>query len=124
VPAYQTEHEVSAAAHPIMYANKVAGCLLVSCTQPRYFVSPNRMALISDYAQLIALAFTPEQFYPLEWIELQVMPPIEEQQRLLVTLQPRIRHMLQEAVATSRLLRRDEAEQLAWQQIEEELLHL
>ena len=64
LPAYQTENEVSALAHPIMYANLIAGCLLLSSTQPNYFLSESRLALISDYAQLIALAFGPEQFVP------------------------------------------------------------
>ncbi len=123
LPAYQMEYEISAAAHPIMYTNRVAGCLLVSSTQPNYFDSLNRLALIADYAQLISLAFLPEQFYPLEWIELQVMPPPGVQRQKFATLQHRIKEMLQEAFATSHLLRRDEAEQLAWQQIEEELLH-
>jgi GAF domain len=123
LPAYQTEYEVSAAAHPIMYTNRVAGCLLVSSTQPNHFDSPSRLALIADYAQLIALAFLPEQFYSLEWIELQVMPSLVEQRQKFATLQHRIKQMLQEAFVTSHLLRRDEAEQLAWQQIEEELLH-
>ncbi len=124
LPAYQTEYEVSAAAHPIMYANRVAGCLLVSSTQPRYFVSPARLALIADYAQLIALAFCPQQFYPLEWIELHMMPPLAVQRQLLVSLQQRIMQMLKEAFAASRSLTRDEAEQLAWQQMEEELIEL
>jgi GAF domain-containing protein len=124
LPAYQTEYEVSAAAHPILYANRVAGCLLVSSTQPSYFVSPARLALIADYAQLIALAFRPQQFYPLEWIELQVMPPLPVQRQLFATLQQRITQMLKEAFAASRSLTRDEAEQLAWQQIEEELIQL
>jgi hypothetical protein len=123
LPAYQTEYEISAAAHPIMYTNRVAGCLLVSSTQPNYFDSPSRMALIADYAQLIALAFLTEQFYPLEWIELQIMPSLAVQRQKFVTLQARIKQLLQEAFASSRLLRREEAEQLAWQQIEEELLH-
>jgi hypothetical protein len=124
LPAYQTEYEVSAAAHPIMYANRVAGCLLVSSTQPKYFVSPACMALIADYAQLIALAFRPQQFYPLEGIELHIMPPLPVQRQLLVTLQQRIMQMLKEAFADSRSLSRDEAEQLAWQQMEEELIQL
>jgi GAF domain-containing protein len=124
LPAYQTEYEVSAAAHPIMYANRVAGCLLVSSTQPKYFDSPNRLALIADYAQLIALAFTPQQFYPVEWVELQMMPPLAVQRQLFATLQHRTQRILQEAFATSHSLSREEAEQLAWQQLEEELLHL
>lgn len=124
LPAYQTEYEISAAAHPIMYTNRVAGCLLVSSTQARYFTSSARMALIADYARLISLAFTPQQFYPPEWIDLRIMPPLPVQQRLLVTLQRRITQMMQEASAASHLLTRSEAEQLAWQQIEEELIQL
>jgi hypothetical protein len=124
LPAYQTEYEVSAAAHPILYANRVVGCLLVSSTQPSYFVSPSRQALLADYAQLIALAFRPQQFYPLEWINLQVMPPLPAQRQLFATLQQRIKQILNEAFAASRSLTRDEAEQQAWQQIEEELIHL
>ena len=124
LPAYQTEHEVSAAAHPIMYANRVAGCLLVSSTQPEYFVSAAHLALIADYAQLIALAFNPQQFYPLEWINLLVMPPLAVQRRLFATLRHRITQMMKEAFTASRSLTPDEAEQLAWQQIEEELLQL
>jgi hypothetical protein len=46
------------------------------------------------------------------------------QRQLLVSLQQRIMQMLKEALAASRSLTRDEAEQLAWQQIEEELIHL
>ncbi|HEX6557673.1 MAG TPA: GAF domain-containing protein [Ktedonobacteraceae bacterium] len=124
LPAYQTEYEISAAAHPIMYTNQVAGCLLISSTQPRYFASPARLALIADYAQLIALAFTPQQFYPSEWFNLRIMPPLPVQRQLLATLQRRITKIMQEAAATSRLLTRAEAEQLAWQQIEEEFIHL
>jgi hypothetical protein len=124
LPAYQMEYEISAAAHPIMYTDRVAGCLLLSSTQPRYFASPARLALIADYAQLIALAFTPQQFYPPEWIDLRVMPPLAVQQQLLVTLQRRITQMMQEASAASRLVTRGDAEKLAWQQIEEELIQL
>jgi hypothetical protein len=124
LPAYQTKYEVSATAHPILYTNRVAGCLLVSSTQPRYFASLTRQALIADYAQLLSLAFTEQQFYPPEWIDLRIMPPFPTQQRLLVTLQQRITQMMQETSAPSHSLRRNEAEQLAWQQIEEELLQL
>jgi hypothetical protein len=100
----------------------VAGCLLISSTQASYFASPARQALIADYARLIALAFTQEQFYPLEWINLRVMPPLVEQRRLLITLPRRIPRIIQEASSNSRLIARSEAEQLAWQQVEEELI--
>jgi hypothetical protein len=44
LPAYQVEHEVSAVACPIMYACRVAGCLLLSSTQLDYFAPEARLA--------------------------------------------------------------------------------
>jgi len=76
---HQFENEQSTAAHPIFYAGKTAGCLLVSSTEPGYFASPNRLSLIADYAHLMALAFDPEDFVDARRIELRVMPPHSEQ---------------------------------------------
>jgi len=124
LPAYQVEYEVSALAHPLVYTNRVAGCLLLSSTAPNYFLSPARLSLIADYAQLIALAFTPEQFVPVEQIELQLMPTAERQRELFATFQQRIIVVMKEALNTNRLITRIEAEQLVWQQLEEELIHI
>ena len=124
VPAYQAEHEVSAIAHPIMYTNRVAGCLLLSSTQPSYFASPALRSLIADYTQLIALAFTPESFYPLEQIELQVMPPLEQQQANFTTFQQRVTALMRDAYNNSRPLTREQSELQVWQQLEEELLYV
>jgi hypothetical protein len=124
LPAYQVEHEVSALAHPLLYTNRVAGCLLLSSTEPNYFLSPSRLSLIADYAQLVALAFTPEQFVPPEQIELQLMPTAERQRELFATFQQRIIVVMKEALNTNRLITRIEAEQLVWQQLEEELIHI
>jgi len=123
LPAYQLEHEVSAVAHPILYANMVAGCLLLSSTQPKYFLSASRLSLIADYAQLIALAFTPEQFVLPEQIELRLMPTAEQQHRLFVTFQQRILEVMKKSLNAGRAVTRMEAEQIVWQQFEEELIH-
>lgn len=123
VPAYQAEHEVSAIAHPITYANRIAGCLLLSSTQPRYFAPAKMRSLVSDYTQLIALAFTPEAFYPLEQIELQIMPPLERQRASFVNFQQRVIALMRDAYNSSRPLAREQAEVLVWQQLEEELLY-
>ena len=123
LPAYQTEYEVSASAHSIMYTNHVAGCLLVSSTQPNYFLSQARLSLISDFTQLISLAFTPEQFYPLDSIELRIMPSLEVQRDLFATFQRRITMLMKESLNTSHPLTRFEAEQAVWKQFEEELIH-
>src|SRR5207249_2778087 len=123
LPAYQTEYEVSAIAHPIMYANHIAGCLLLSSTQPNYFLSESRLSLISDYAQLIALAFRPEQFVPPESIELRLMPPVEMQRKLFATFQQCIIRVMKESLNTGHPIALVEAEQIVWQQFEEELIH-
>jgi transcriptional regulator with XRE-family HTH domain len=123
LPAYQTEYEVSALAHPVLYANRVAGCLLLSSTQPNYFLSPSRRSLIADYAQLIALAFTPEEFVPPEQIALQLMPPAQVQYELFATFHQRIIEQMRASANTKRIVTHMEAEQLVWQQLEEELIH-
>ena len=110
---------MSALASPILYTNMVAGCLLLSSTQPNYFMSESRLVLISDYAQLIALAFHPEQFVPPERIELRLMPPVVTQRELFATFPQRV---ITEMKSCN--IARAEAEQLVWQQIEKELIHI
>ncbi len=58
LPAYQTEHEVSAIASPILYAHRVAGCLLISSTQVGYFLPEARRTLIHGYTHLLAVMAT------------------------------------------------------------------
>src|SRR5260370_2150874 len=74
LPANQADHEVSAATHPIMFSGRIAGCVLISSTQPNYFLSPSRLALISKYANLIAVAFDPAAFCKPEEIALLPIP--------------------------------------------------
>lgn len=124
LPAYQVEHEVSAAAVPIMYTGLVAGCLLVSSTRAGYFRPEARLSLVKDYAQLIVLAFTPQQFYSSQQIQLQMMPSVTEQRACFATLQERITALMKEAIDTASPLSRAQAEEIVWEQIEEELLHL
>src|SRR5260370_5182117 len=123
VPAYQTEHEVSAAACPIMYSNRVAGCLLLSSTKPKYFLSETRHFLIQGYTNLLALAFEPEEFYPPECIDLSIMPSLEMQQPYLVGFRQRVVSILRDEGNVQQPLTVTQAEQMAWQQIEEILLH-
>jgi hypothetical protein len=122
VPAYQTEYEVSATAHPIMYANRIAGCLLLSSTQPRYFLSLSRFLLIHGYTNLLALAFEPEEFYRPELIELYMMPPLEVQKSYFARFRQRVLVLLKESSSSEHPLTSVQAEQVVWQQLEEELL--
>jgi len=121
-PARHVEYEISAIAHPILYTNRTAGCLLVSSTQPNYFQHPIRRLLIGDYAQLIAQAFIPKQFYAQEQINLHMMPPGAVQRAAVVTFQQRVRYLLKTSFATSHPLTRDKASQIVWEQIAEELM--
>lgn len=120
-PAHWIAGEESAAAHPIIRAGRIAGCLLVSCSQPHYFLQ-SRLDLIESYAHLLTLAFAPEEFYEFEQIALKVMPPYEQQKRVLSTFRQRISDMMRQAASKQQSLNFREAERLVWQQIEEELL--
>jgi len=124
LPAYQTGHEVSAIASPILFANRIAGCLLLSSTQRNYFLSQARQALVLGYTRLIALAFEREEFYPSTLIDLRVMPSLEVQRELFVGFQQRVHTIMRESSNRQHLLAFQEAEQLAWQQIEEELIDM
>jgi hypothetical protein len=117
-PIYWVEWEESVMAQPILRADRVAGCLLVSCTQPNYFLSPVRRALIQSYAELLSIAFDARDFYELRNIELEDMPPFEVQRPYIYSFHSKVSQIMHECHVS--LL---EAEQLAWKRIETELLH-
>jgi hypothetical protein len=122
LPAYQAEHEVSAIAWPILFATRIAGCLLLSSRQSGYFASEGRRLLISDYAHLLALAFEPEEFYPLGIIDLRIMPSVEVQRKYFAHFQQRVLQLMKDSFSTSHSLARAKAELFAWQQLEEEFI--
>ena len=122
--AYLPEHAVSAAAFPILHTNRIAGCLLAASTQPNYFRSPVRRDLIQNYAALLMLAFSPENFYEHERIALQVMPSLQVQQPYLSTLQQRILATLKTAFNVNHPISYPEAQQYVWWQVAEELSQL
>lgn len=124
LPAYQTEHEASAIAHPIMMAGRIAGCLLVSSTQPNYFLTQPRLSLIHGYANLITLAFEPHEFYRPELIELRVMPPHNVQREHFASFRRRVLRFMMESAASGLPLINIQAEELVWQELEDIFLHL
>lgn len=120
-PAHWVEHEQSAAASPIMREGKVVGCLVVSSAQPYYFV-PFRQALVERYASLLALIFEPDEFYPIEQIELRLMPPHEEQLPYFANFRDRVLDTMRLAAQEGQSLSYTQAQLSVWQQIEEELI--
>jgi hypothetical protein len=119
IPASLGAWEKSAVAAPIMFEGNVAGSLLASCTQTHYF-TPGLVQLVSDYADLVALAFEPEQFYEPHRIQLRMFPTQKEQQPTLRLF----RKLLSDIMQTRQPISIIQAEQLAWQQIEEDLLQM
>lgn len=117
LPVRWLQGEESAMAHPIMLADRVAGCLLVSSTQPNYFLSETRQRLIQCYAELLSVAFEPEVFYELRCIELGNMPSYEVQRLYIASFRQRAAKLMRQE-----RLNIIEAERVVWQQMEEELL--
>lgn len=118
------EYALSAAAIPILYTNRIAGCLLIASTQRDYFCSLTRINLIKDYAALLTLAFPPEEFYVAERIALQPMPLFQEQQPYLSTLRQRVQATWRTAFSAQHSMSYLDAQKHVWLQIAEELLRL
>ncbi len=73
------EHEHSAAACPVMYAGRISGVLIISSTQTGFFADSMACQAVSEYAQLLALAFNDENFYPCSLLNLRPMPEVKWQ---------------------------------------------
>lgn len=120
-PVRWSEWEESVAACPLLRGNCVAGCMLVVSTQVDYF-SPSRQALIQNYANLMAVACEPEDFYDLSHLELGLMPPVHVQRVYFTQFQQRITQAMIQASREGRPITSLQAETLVWQHLEEELL--
>lgn len=122
-PALQDGYEVSAAAHPIRFEGRIAGCLLASSTQPKYF-SQERLNLLAIFSDLISLAFDDKEFYPANAIELRVMPKLEIQRSILANFRQRMTAKFQQAALPPQQLSNAQIERQVWQEIEAELLSI
>ena len=115
--------EKSAVAAPISFEGNYAGSLIVSSTQFEYF-SPLRQQLVSNYADLIALALNSEQFYPLHRIQLRLFPSQKVQQAYIAGFRKRVLSILKQPAEGLQPTSVIQAEHMVWQQIEAELLQL
>ena len=120
-PGYRGQWEESAVAAPIMHVGLIAGSLLVSSTQPDYFL-PRRCTLIQSYADLLAIAFAPGDFYTFGQIQLGVLPPYGEQRAFFIEFQRRLAETMIRTARDKLPLNLVQAEKMVWQEIEEELL--
>lgn len=122
-PVRWEKWEESAAASPILLGGDIAGCLIVSSTQPGYFL-PFRQKLIEQYTELLTLAFRSEEFYAHRDIELSLMPSQEIQHARFSRFRQRVSNVLQEALREQRPITVVEAERIVWADLEAELLGL
>ncbi len=121
IPASIGEWEKSAVAAPISFEGRIAGSIIVSCTQVDYF-DQVRMQLISNYADLIALTLDSDQFYDPTRIQLHIFPPQQEQRELISTFQQLTLQTIRQAAERQQYINVIHAALLVWQQIEEKLL--
>ncbi len=73
LPVEADEFECSACAAPLLRGSRIAGVLLVSSTQPKFFLDPMACQAVSEYAQLLALALRDQDFYPVSQLRLRPM---------------------------------------------------
>ncbi len=115
--------EESAVASPILLGEHIAGCLVVSSTQPGYFLE-FRQKLIGQYTELLTLAFRSEEFYTHQDIELSLMPSYEIQKVRFSRFRQRVSEVMREAFRERRPITMGEAERIVWAELEAELLGL
>jgi transcriptional regulator with XRE-family HTH domain len=120
-PSFQDTYELSAAAHPIRFEGRIAGCLLASSTQVDYF-TPSRLNLLMTFSDLIALAFDKSDFYAPQQIALRLIPKPKVQRPILATFRQRVTEKFQEAMYQHKQLSNGEIELHVWQDIENELI--
>lgn len=121
IPSIKIAGIESAVACPLRDGSRIAGSLSLCSTQPNYFPL-SHFPLIESYANLAALAFSEEQFYPPERIQLSILPNQQRQYVAFSNFRNRVRSLLNEAIRNQQPLNIKEAERQVWQQLEEELL--
>ena len=124
LPAVRVEYEKSCAIYPILYAGRIAGVFLVSSTQYNHFLSRSRGSLAQAYADLLALAFEPEDFYEPEDIALCVLPYHSEQKEYFAPFRQLVTNTIKEAAQNNKPINNIEAEMRVWQQLEEKLIQV
>ncbi len=105
---------------PLLRDHRVAGTLIAFSSQTGAFF-PARQALLEQYGALLNLTLSDDIFYPLEQIRLLVMPSASIQGQYLAQFRARVKRLLLEAQINQHMLTVLQAEQIIWQQLEDEL---
>lgn len=115
-PIRKEPQEASAVAYPIQRKGRVAGSLLATSIQPRFF-TPVKLSLLQNYGYLLVLAFEREAFYDLHRLRLAQFPSLEEQRPLLAEFPANMLRLQKEQDISQ-----EEAEEVTRQRIETQLL--
>ena len=118
-----TDHEESAIASPILRQARVAGALLASSTVPNYFTQAHQN-LLELYAPLAGLMLDPHEFYDPMNIMLGVMPVLDRQEPVFTNFEQRVTLKMTERTRERNVITIQQAHQLVWQDIAEELLQV
>jgi hypothetical protein len=124
MPTGHTAYEQSTAIHPILFAGRIAGVLLVSSTQKNYFLSQGSIDLIQSYVDLVALAFDSQEFYAPEQIALSIMPSPEQQKASFAKFRHLVSQTMRDAAQKNQSISNTQANLLVWQKLENELLEI
>ena len=108
---------------PILQSSRCIGCLCIVSTQPIRYLQQH-YELISYYVDLTVLSFEQHDLYELSDIDLGVMPPNTLQQPYLAHFSQRVTQCMLQSVRNNQPITRPQAEELVWQQFEEEFLNL
>lgn len=122
-PVRWTDFENSAIAAPILRQAQIAGALLASSIQPHYFTQAHK-SLLELYAHLVALMFSPAEFYDQSEINLGRMPDLSLQEPYLADFERRVALKFAEARVSNSNITIQLAHQRVWQDIAEALLQL
>lgn len=108
--------------YPILISGRIAGALCIIAAQPDAF-SQSARDIVQQYADLLVLGFESEDFYDLSNIRLGIIPRAVQQQAVLASFNQRVRRLLIQADQKQQSLTKAQAERLALQEMEEELLN-
>lgn len=113
----------SAIAAPILHLGGIGGCVIALSTQPHSFSFLTQRDF-KDIANLLALSFSPDSFYPPEQVDLASLPPYSVQKERLATHKQRLSSLLASDDESVHTLGYAQATQKIWGQIEKEVLQL
>ena len=122
-PYHSLDLEGSSVAYPILLADLTAGSLYVTSTQPNHFTQLH-LDLLQKYVELLVLAFSAQDFYPLSDIELSILPSKQQQAAVIDTFQQRVTERIVRAIRNDATINRLEAERIVWKELEGICLHL